>query len=166
MQQHDGIINGQRQLQDSTDREGNEGHIRKKEIGSHIDQDGERKDNQEKDRLEPGVAGQQEHQYHDGNSNNHNAGDLGSNTVLHVQLLGGGTADPVCTCFGKAGAEALNQRGGITVPQGQRKPLISCTVQRFFIRGRIILNKADFLYTAKLIGIAGKRFFRLVRKHD
>ena len=48
MQQHDCVVDGQGQLQDGADRKGDEGDVREKEVGTHIDQNGYREYNQKR----------------------------------------------------------------------------------------------------------------------
>ena len=99
VQQHDGIVNRQSQLQYSADSKSNEGNIREDEIGTHVDDDGNCQHNQQNQRFQPGMRGNQQHDQHHSHGNEHHHGNLISHAALHIKLFGRSTAHIILPGF-------------------------------------------------------------------
>ena len=96
----------------------------------------------------------------------HDAGNLRTDTSLDIQLLGGRAADPVFTRVGEQGAKLCDKRGRIAFVQGQCQAPVGDAVFFLYFSGRIGLDKPDFLHALQLIGTAGDFLVRPVREHD
>ena len=85
--QNDGVVDGQRQLQNDRDRVGDEADGAAQEVGAHVQQGGGTKGHDEHRHLGVRTGGQRQHQYND------DGGDDDDNAHLGLQVRRGIVAD-------------------------------------------------------------------------